>query len=88
MTNLPVKRPPIPQPPDSLLELDNLIIEKLDKGWSTFDFDVTKKRLNAVKKIVINRELKWSDPGLAIDDVITIVIGKQGADFEDHERRR
>jgi len=82
-----VKTPTIPRPSDSLEELNNLITEKCDK-WDTFDFNVTKKRLNAIKKIVINRELEWSDPDLQIDDVVTIVIGKQGADFEDHEKRR
>ena len=84
--------PAMPQPPDSLEELSNLITQKLKK-WDCFDFDVTLKRLNAVKKIIKGRGLEWqnmhgADEHFVYQDVVTIVIGVPGADFEDHERRR
>jgi len=82
--------PAMSQPSDSLEELSNLITEKLKK-WDCFDFDVTPKRLNAMKKIIKGRDLEWvyamedSEP---YQGIVTLVVGVQGADFEDHERRR
>jgi len=77
----------IPQPPDSLEELNNVLTDKLKK-WDCFDFDVPRHRLEAMKRAIEGRDLEWFDPDLEIDDVITIVVGTKGADFEDHERRR
>jgi len=91
MNNLPAKRPSIPQPPDSLEELSNLLTESLKK-WDCFDFDVSLKRLNAFKKIVVARELEWvnadGEEQCEYEGVVTLVIGKPGADFEKHERER
>jgi hypothetical protein len=92
MNNLPVETPLLQQPPDSLEELNTLITENLKK-WDCFDFDVTPKRLNALKKILKGRDLEWvhmegEDEPFEHKGIITLVVGIQGADFEDHERRR
>jgi len=90
MDNPPVKTPPMQQPPDSLEELSNLLTEKL-KEWNCFDFDVSVKRLNAFKKIITGRDLEWvyaMEDSVPYQGIVTLVIGVQGADFEDHERRR
>jgi len=92
MDNLPIKTPSLPQPTDSLSELSDLLTEKLRKH-DCFDFDVTLRRLNALKKIIKARGLEWvhangQDEPFEFEGVVTIVIGVQGADFEKHERER
>lgn len=91
MDNLPVKTPSLPQPPDSLEELSNLLTEKI-KESDCFDFDVSLKRLNSFKRIIVARELEWvnadGEEQCEYEGIVTIVIGKPGADFEKHERLR
>ena len=80
------------QPPDSLEELSNILTKSLKRS-DCFDFDVSPKRLNAMKKIIKARDLEWAhmegaDEPFEYQGVVTIVVGVQGADFEDHEQRR
>jgi hypothetical protein len=88
--NLPIKLPSFPQPPESLEELNNLMT-KLLKEFDCFDFMVPVKFLDAVKRIVTARGLKYSytdDDEDPIEGIVFLVVGEQAADFEKHEQMR
>jgi hypothetical protein len=82
-----VKLPARIRAADSLNTINDVITDKLKK-WDCFDLDVEKSMLSAVKRVAKARDLEWRDPEFEVDNVITIVVGHKGADFEDHERRR
>ena len=82
-----VKTEPRIRVSDSLNTISDIITTKL-KRWDCFDLDVPKSRLEATKRVIRARDLEWVDPELEVDDVITLVVGVKGADFEEHERMR
>jgi hypothetical protein len=77
----------IKSPTDELRELNDKITEKLKK-WTIFDIDVPKRRLSQFIEVIEQRNLVWHDPGLEHKGVVTLVIGKIGSDFKEHEEER
>jgi len=84
MTKALVKTEPIIRASDSLSKISEMITDKL-KRWDVFDLNV---RLSAVKRILTARDLEYNHPEFEADGVVVIVVGKKGADFDEHERNR
>jgi hypothetical protein len=73
---------------DYLKEANKKITKGL-KEYSCFDLDFPTKFLKHLYWLLEERNLTYRDPGFGdFSNKTTIVVGVQGADFEDHERRR
>lgn len=73
---------------DMLRDANDLITKRL-KTYDCFDVNVYTKILKDFYWLLDERNLTYRDPGFGdYEGKTTIVVGVQGADFEDHERRR
>lgn len=73
---------------DYLKEANKKITERL-REYNCFDLNYPTKFLENLYWLLEERNLTYRDPGFGeYNGKTTIVVGVQGADFEDHERRR
>lgn len=89
----------IMSPADELKGLNDEVTEKLEK-WDIFDIDVRLPRLKRFFQVIEARNLVHHDPDIEFDDTAlegmgnlsitkrTIVVGKLGSDFKQHEKDR
>jgi hypothetical protein len=96
VNNAIVRKPSGIKVSDSLSKINDIISDRIKK-WDCFDLDAPLERLDAVKRVIVARDLEWRNmeypekgtgEDFVHDGIVTLVVGVKGADFEDHERRR
>jgi len=77
----------IRSPVDVLRDLNNEITEKLER-FDVFDIEVPELNIKQFLRVLKERNLDWRPTDFIHDNKETIVVGKKGVDFGQHEKER